>query len=242
MTAIVSRGFESARENERAFGKAQSAERFAKTADNKKAADLGGVKEQARRNNVGLTKKEMSQFYSVLDNDKKGLQVGKTGVLLVDDTPSGVIPNYTLICYYGDKISPVIKSVYKISNFEYNIYNSKMNLVNLLVDMEAKGVNVNFIRKALRDSLLDSKAVFKRYNRKTNRFNTLTKTNRTNTQHTLQNNQAGANRTGVSGKAQGGISGVYGNKQLNGKKSKDDTIMDNRQLIYTEDGDLSNTI
>ena len=82
-----------------------------------------------------------------------------------------------------------------------------MNLINTLVDMEAKGVNVDFIRKALRDSLLDSKAVFKRYNRKTNRYNTLTKTNRANNQYPSQNNQAQTNGTGVPEQAQGEVSG-----------------------------------
>ena len=154
-----------------------------------------------------------------------------------------------MICWYGDKISPSIKAVYKISGFDYNIYNPKMNLINSLVEMEAKGVNVDFIRKALRDSLLDSKAVFKRYNRKTNRYNTLTKTNRANNQYPSQNNQAQTNGTGVSGQAKGGVPGVQGSKQLNDKKptgsgnlsdkagslkSKDDTIY----LSAVERGDM----
>ena len=150
---------------------------------------------------MGLTEKEMSQFYSVLDNDKKGLQVGKTGVLLVDDTPSGVIPNYTLICYYGDRISPVIKAVYKISEFNYNIYNQKKYAFELLTKWEELGLNDKQIRNALQDILVDTEGVFKKYNRKTHRFNTLARSAVRNNQANLRVNTNQSNGTGVSGGA-----------------------------------------
>ena len=234
MAQIVRQGFENAKANEREFGGRESEERFSKE----------------KIDSDGLTGQERARFYDAIDNNRKGLMVGSNAVLLIDDSPNdSYISDYTLICWYGDKISPSIKAIYKISGFDYNIYNPKMNLINSLVEMEAKGVNVDFIRKALRDSLLDSKAVFKRYNRKTNRYNTLTKTNRANNQYPSQNNQAQTNGTGVSGQAKGGVPRVQGSKQLNDKKptdrgnlsdkagslkSKDDTI----SLSAVERGDM----
>lgn len=77
------------------------------------------AKQQTKLNDYGLTAKQMSQFYSVLDNDKKGLKVGNSAVLLIDDTPTKVVPDHILICYYGDNISPIIKAVYNISSCNY---------------------------------------------------------------------------------------------------------------------------
>ncbi len=73
MADIVSQGFENARENERKFGKAQSAERFAKTADKKKAANE--VKLQERNNNAILelidryTEREYNNYgWAIINN------------------------------------------------------------------------------------------------------------------------------------------------------------------------------
>ena len=211
MAEIISSGFENAKANEQTYGSRESGVRFAK---------------QSRDNN-GLTSKERARFYKAIDNNERGLLVGDNGVLLIDDSSTDpYISDYTLICWYGDKISPVIKAVYKISGFDYNIYNPDYKLINSIVDCERKGVTYDTIREILRDIPLGGEAVFKRYDRKSRRFNTLTPSNRKNNQHNTQNNQAGANGTRVYGQAQGGISGVQGNKQLSGKKSKDDTIYD----------------
>ena len=147
-----------------------------------------------------------------------------------------------MICWYGDKITPSIKAVYKISGFDYNIHNPECKLLGSVADLENKGVHYDANRKILRDIPLGSQAVFKRYNRATRRFNRVTPSNRGNYKHHLLDNQRKTDRAGVSGQTQsevtGGNSGSSNaitsenaqksssNIDPNGRYSKDDTIFD----------------
>ena len=159
-----------------------------------------------------------------------------------------------MICWYGDKITPSIKAVYKISGFDYNIHNPEYKLLDSVADLENKGVHYDAIRKILRDIPLGSQAVFKRYNRATRRFNRVTPSNRGNYKHHLLDNQRKTDRAGVSGQTQsevpGGNSGSSNaitsdnaqksssNIDPNGRYSKDDTIFDDfeDEVVFSEGG------
>ena len=163
-----------------------------------------------------------------------------------------------MICWYGDKITPSIKAVYKISGFDYNIHNPEYKLLGSVADLENKGVHYDANRKILRDIPLGSQAVFKRYNRATRRFNRVTPSNRGNYKHHLLDNQRKTDRAGVSGQTQsevpGGNSGSSNaitsdnaqksssNIDPNGRYSKDDTIFDDfedEEVMFTADGDIA---
>lgn len=163
-----------------------------------------------------------------------------------------------MICWYGDKITPSIKAVYKISGFDYNIHNPEYKLLDSVADLENKGVHYDANRKILRDIPLGSQAVFKRYNRATRRFNRVTPSNRGNYKHHLLDNQRKTDRAGVSGQTQsevpGGNSGSSNaitsdnaqksssNIDPNGRYSKDDTIFDDfedEEVMFTADGDIA---
>lgn len=130
MAEMCSEAYENARENEREFGGKENEERYSKSS----------------RDSDGLTSQEKARFYDVIDNNRKGLMVGTNAVLLLDDSPNDAyIPNYTLICWYGDKITPSIKAVYKISGSDYNIHNPEYKLLDSVADLENKGVHYDAI-------------------------------------------------------------------------------------------------
>ena len=193
-----------------------------------KNKESGGEQFQIKRNSVGLTNAEMSKFYSAISNNKKGLLIGDYGVLLIDELSDEVNPGYTLICYDGEKISPAIKSVYKISDFDYNIYNDKKYVIDVLVKWEKVGLKNEQIRNALQDILVDTGGVFKKYNRKTHRFNTLAKSGNRNNKANIRANANQSNGTGVSkgvGKnisaGKGNATGVNGNNKFSDRFDTD---------------------
>lgn len=223
------------------YGKPESAEEFEKIADEDACAAIKMIYRRSLElcKNIlegsGRVKLNESDIYRTSkDNDKKGLKVGNSAVLLIDDTPTKVVPDHTLICYYGDNISPIIKAVYKISEFDYNIYNPKKNVIDTLVRWEEIGLKNDQIRNALQDILVDTEGVFKKYNRKTHRFNTFAKTVGGNNQAHLRIDASKPNGTGIYRRVSETVSG--GERNAYGiKKSVDDTIEDNDLRLAVDD-------
>ena len=137
-----------------------------------------------------------------------------------------------MICWYGDKDSPSLKAVYKISGFDYNINNSKKYVVDILAKWEEIGLNDKQIRNALQDILVVTKGVFKKYNRKTHRFNTFAKSSVENDKTDLRTDSNQSDGTRVLERTGADVSARKRNAtEIDTRKSKDDTIYDSAIIL-----------
>ena len=219
MAELCHKMYETARANEQTYGSRESGVRFSKSRPFHKALDSA----------------EWSRFYDAAmnNNQNDAFRIGDNAIVLPydNDYKSDYGSFGCKVVIYDTIGSDVpVSAVYKIVNYDYNIHDNSVDTANVLVQLVEDGYNENDIKAALQnyDDLYGQ--VFQKFSNASGKYYQLTRRRVKNG----KNSGGKPSGTGVSGQAQGGISGAQGNKQLNGKKSKDDTIY----LSAVERGDM----
>ena len=136
----------------------------------------GDVKQQARYAKQGgafsnaLTGAEWTKFYKAVigDNQYANCLIGKTGVCF----PGG----NTLIVYNGNRTNPVIKAVYNLGDYEYNIHDGIDNVAEILIKtIEEDGYGTKQAEAVLQEYSTLYGTLFKKYNPQNEEFTNLTR-------------------------------------------------------------------
>lgn len=124
-------------------------------------------------------------------NQRNSFRIGNNGILIPDENNSS---NYKLVCYEGDSQNPVIKAVYMLENYDYNIHDGSLNIAQTIIDLWEAGLNEEYRKTILQNYSELSKTILKRYNSKSRKFVKLTRASVS----TREDNRYESNRTGAS--------------------------------------------
>ena len=131
-----------------------------------------------------------------------------------------------MICWYGDKITPSIKAVYKISGFDYNI------------PLGSQAVFKRYNRATRRFNRVTPS---NRGNYKHHLLDNQRKTDRAGVSGQTQSEVPGGNSGSSNAITSDNAQKTSYNIAPNGRSSKDDTIFDDfaDEVIFTADGDIA---
>lgn len=148
-----------------------------------------------------LNKKEWASFYASLEksNQRNSFRIGDNGILIPDENNS---KNYKLVCYEGDSSVPYITAVYKLENYDYNIHEKQLDFETVLDELRRYDKNDELAKTILGNYSILSGTVFRRYDRKSGKFISITQKRDKNLQH----NSIESDRTGVSQDVGQGVS------------------------------------
>lgn len=120
-----------------------------------------------------LNNYEWKQFYFAVgeNNQANGLRIGEDGVLIPDKNNS---TNYKLVYYekYGYNIE--VKSVYKLENYDYTIFDETEDISKLLLELERNNYDDEQIKSILLCSDYLYTTIFKRYNSSSGEYDEIT--------------------------------------------------------------------
>lgn len=71
-------------------------------------------------------------------NQREAFRVGDNGILIPDEKNSN---NYKLVCYEGDSTNPHINAIYKLENYDYNIHDGNLNILQTIIDRKKGRLN-----------------------------------------------------------------------------------------------------
>ncbi|WP_405354250.1 hypothetical protein, partial [Ruminococcus sp.] len=160
------------RSNEKAQGEVSSVLLDEDTSDIKYATDdtIQGKRRDFRK---ALSREEWASFYALLEknNQRNAFRIGDNGILIPINNKFHM---YKLVCYESIGNNPVIRNIYFIENYDYNIHDKTSNPIEVLMKCERNGCNEKYIRTILQHYSEVFGSVFKRYNRNSGRFIKLT--------------------------------------------------------------------
>lgn len=120
-----------------------------------------------------LNNYEWKQFYFAVgeNNQANGLRIGEDGVLIPDKNNS---TNYKLVYYekYGYNLE--VKSVYKLENYDYTIFDETEDISKLLLELERNNYDNEQIKSILLCSDYLYTTIFKRYNSSSGEYDEIT--------------------------------------------------------------------
>lgn len=151
--------------------------------------------------NKALSNREWSSFYSSVEksNQRNIFRIGNHGIIIPDEKN----PNdYKLVYYDGDSINPIVKAVYKLENYDYNIHSKQPEATELIIKLVRDRYNDKQARAILQDYTSLYGTLFQRYNSKSGRYIKLTRKSVSN----RENDRLESDRTGVSQDVGQGVS------------------------------------
>ena len=142
--------------------------------------------------NKALSNREWSSFYSSVEksNQRNSFRIGNHGIIIPDEKN----PNdYKLVYYDGDSINPIVKAVYKLENYDYNIHSKQPEATELIIKLVRDRYNDKQARAILQDYTSLYGTLFQRYNSKSGRYIKLTR----KSVSTREDNRYEPDRTGA---------------------------------------------
>lgn len=141
---------------------------------NKKYLYLGAESNSDKNKfHKALNNYEWKQFYFAVgeNNQANGLRIGEDGVLIPDKNNS---TNYKLVYYekYGYNLE--VKSVYKLENYDYTIFDETEDISKLLLELERNNYDNEQIKSILLCSDYLYTTIFKRYNSSSGEYDEIT--------------------------------------------------------------------
>ena len=176
--------------------------------------------------NKALSNREWSSFYSSVEksNQRNSFRIGNHGIIIPDEKN----PNdYKLVYYDGDSINPIVKAVYKLENYDYNIHSKQPEATELIIKLVRDRYNDKQARAILQDYTSLYGTLFQRYNSKSGRYIKLTR----KSVSTREDNRYEPDRTGAVDNTGQGISNSGVNFDFPQFQMRSDNSFANRRLL-----------